>query len=207
MEIDTEGVRRLGEGDYESVVSVMCDAFASYPVPRFVLGSEGVQDPARIQRLIGMFVTARVLRREPMLGIFRGRDLIAAALVSSTETPASPPEFVRIREAVWRDLGPGARSRYEAFGQATGGFSVDSPHLHLNMVGVRRSEQGQGLGRRLIDAVQSLSREDPKSEGVSLTTEDRRNVAFYEHLGFELIGHARVAPELETWGFFRPDRG
>ena len=36
-------------------------------------------------------------------------------------------------------------------------------------------------------------------------TEDAGNVALYEHLGYEVTGHAIVAPELETWNFFRPD--
>lgn len=41
--------------------------------------------------------------------------------------------------------------------------------------------------------------------GVTLTTEDQVNVSLYEHLGYEVIGQATVAPELRTWGFFRPD--
>jgi hypothetical protein len=48
-----------------------------------------------------------------------------------------------------------------------------------------------------------MSAADPASAGVTLNTEDPRNVALYQHLGYEIIGHAAVAAELETWGFFR----
>ena len=41
--------------------------------------------------------------------------------------------------------------------------------------------------------------------GVTLTTEDQANVSLYEHLGYEVVGQETVAPELRTWGFFRPD--
>jgi len=41
--------------------------------------------------------------------------------------------------------------------------------------------------------------------GVTLTREDQANVSLYEHLGYEVGGQAAVAPELRTWGFFRPD--
>jgi len=30
-------------------------------------------------------------------------------------------------------------------------------------------------------------------------------VPIYQHLGYEIVGHATVAPDLRTWGFFRPD--
>lgn len=83
---------------------------------------------------------------------------------------------------------------------------VDVPHLHLNMVGVRQRARGQGLGRMLIEQVHLLSRKDAESKGVTLNTEDANNVSLYEHLGYKLVGHTTVAPELETWGFFRPDR-
>ena len=42
-------------------------------------------------------------------------------------------------------------------------------------------------------------------EGVTLTTEDPSNVPLYEHFGYQVVGHARVAPGLESWGFFRHD--
>jgi hypothetical protein len=32
------------------------------------------------------------------------------------------------------------------------------------------------------------------------------NVPFYERRGYKIMGHTRVAPALETWAFFRPDR-
>jgi hypothetical protein len=42
---------------------------------------------------------------------------------------------------------------------------------------------------------------------VSLTTEVPQNVRLYEHFGYEVVGHARVSPELETWGLFLTTRG
>jgi hypothetical protein len=57
----------------------------------------------------------------------------------------------------------------------------------------------------LMDHVHGMSRRDTLSEGVTLTTEDPSNVPIYEHLGYMVVGHARVSPGLKTWGFFRPD--
>jgi ribosomal protein S18 acetylase RimI-like enzyme len=79
------------------------------------------------------------------------------------------------------------------------------PHHHLNMIGVRRTHFGRGLGGQLMDAVHELASADAASYGVSLNTESESNVALYEHLGYQLQGRARVSDDLQTWAFFRPN--
>jgi hypothetical protein len=56
-------------------------------------------------------------------------------------------------------------------------------------------------------AVHAAASDDPQSAGVSLTTERAENLKFYERFGYTVVGHARVDPELETWGLFRGERG
>jgi hypothetical protein len=58
----------------------------------------------------------------------------------------------------------------------------------------------------LLDHLHALVEVDPGSRGVSLNTELPRNVELYRYFGYRITGHARVAPELETWGFFRPSQ-
>jgi hypothetical protein len=55
----------------------------------------------------------------------------------------------------------------------------------------------------MLERVHRLADERPATKGVSLTTEDPRNVAFYQHIGYQVAGHARVTEGMETWGFFR----
>ena len=85
-----------------------------------------------------------------------------------------------------------------------GPLNVDEPNIHVNMLGVPPRFQGRGLGRRLLERVHAMSREHPDSRGVSLTTESAGNVPFYERLGYRMVGHGRIGPGLESWGFFRP---
>ncbi len=202
---DRERVEILGHSDVGDVVSVLSDSFFDYPVMRFVLGAEG-DYRTRLEQLIGFFVMARVLRDEVLLGVRAPRGLRAAGLVSYPRGGPSPPELGGIREETWARLGDEARSRYELFGAATARFVVESHHIHLGMIGVRPSAQGQGLGRKVLEAVHDLSSADSSSTGVTLTTELESNVPLYEHFGYEILGRDRVGSALTTWGMYRSDR-
>jgi GNAT superfamily N-acetyltransferase len=200
---DASPVSRLSEAQVSHAVDVLCDAFHDYPVMRNVIGSAGGDYDRRLHKLINFFVMARVWRGEPILAVSNGSDLVATALLTLPGKRQPPAELAQHREAVWRELGEAARMRYEAFGEATRKFEISQPHYHLNMIGVRRSHHGKGLSRQLLDAVHAMSHSDPVSCGVTLTTEDFRNVSLYEHFGYETVGHVRVDAQLETWGFFR----
>ena len=196
---------KLTEEHVPKVTRVLCEAFYDYPVMRYVIGDGQDDYERRLNTLVHFFVMARVLRNEELLGTMDGKDLAATALVSYPGRGKAPPELMALRDKVWDELGPESRSRYEAFGTACASVEVEVPHIHLIMIGVSRAAQGIGLGRELIDHVHLMSREDTSSQGVTLTTEDPANVPLYEHFGYEVVGHARLSPKFETWGFFRPD--
>jgi len=191
------------------VVSVFTDAFHDYPVMRYVLGPDapggGAPYNVRLHRLFQLFVSGRAYRNEPMLGIRDGTGrLVGAVAMSLPDAQDPPPAFIALRESIWAELGGDARARYDAYASAAGFFSKAPRHHHLNMIGVRRSQQRTGLARALLGAVHDLAEADANSAGVSLTTERPENVTLYEYFGYRVDGHARVTSELETWGLFRP---
>jgi hypothetical protein len=196
--------------DPEEVVSVLAEAFRDYPVMRFVLGP-GRPDYGRdLMTLVRFFVMNRVLRDEYLFGVRGDRGLEAAATMSRLGTPRSGPgaaarSLEELKTRTWADLGAEARDRYEAFGAACAPFVPTGPHLHLNMIGVRDRVRGTGRARVLLDHVHAFSRNDPRSDGVSLSTEKAENVPLYQHVGYVVVGHAVVSPELETWALYRPD--
>jgi GNAT superfamily N-acetyltransferase len=188
----------------EDVVDVMYDAFYDYPVMRFVVGAGHRDYDDRLRKLIGFFVFRRVRHGGPLLGIRDGDRVVAAAACTLPVEPETPPDVFARRDALWRDLGDDTRARYDAYAGATKPFFTTEPHHHLNMIGVRHSHMGRGLARPILEAVAGLSQADPRSHGVSLTTELPKNLTLYEHFGHRIVRHARVADELETWGLYRP---
>jgi len=193
----------LKPDDAEVVADVLCDAFHDYPVMRYVLGDAEDYDRS-LRTLVGFFVAARSLRNEPMLAAYDGGHVAGVAIVTLPGESPSPAALDARRDETWRILGFAARARYEAHGTAIRPFTVDRPHHHLNMIGVRRSYAGRGIARLLMDAVHDLAAADAESCGVTLSTEAEKNVPLYQHFGYRQIGHARVDDAFDTWVFFRP---
>lgn len=201
-----------------AAVAVLCEAFRDYPVMRYVLGgpeAEGLP-PAphgtpehrrreeQLERLVTFFVMARVLRREPVLAVEDPPgEVVGVATLTLPHSREAPPELGGLRDETWGVLGPEARERYERLGAVWSGFGTDTPHHHLNMIGVRRTRAGEGLARILLDEVHRRSAEHPDSAGVSLTTEDPRNVGLYRHLGYRVVAEGEIPGALRTWGMFR----
>ena len=196
-------VARFFKENLTEITDVLREAFYNYPVMKYVLGDKEDYDN-RLRKLVTFFVSARVLRNEPMLGICNEENkLVAAALVTLPDDIPPPEEFLKQRELLWAELGSEEKVRYENYGKATSRLRPKEPHHHLNMIGVKPAYQGKGLARKLIDKVEISASEYPSSSGVSLDTEVESNVQFYLHLGYELLGETNVDKNLKTWGFFK----
>ena len=190
----------------DEAVEVLFDAFHDYPVMRYVVGDAGADYDRRLRMLIGVFVARRVDHAHPILAIEENGEVAGVATLTLPGDPGPPSAAFDARvEALWQDLGQDTKSRMERLVEVWKRLTVPGPQYHLNMLGVRRARAGQGLGRILLDEVHRISREHPDSTGVSLSTEDPKNVPLYEHCGYQVRFHERVAPALETWILFRPD--
>jgi len=198
---------RLASSRFDEAVAVFCNAFYDYPVMRYVIGDAGRRYDELLHQLIAYFTAARFSRNYPVLGIERDDGmLVAAANINPPQSLPAPPELTQRYDALCETLGADAISRYHAFAQACSPFEPDADHFHLGMIGVIGDAQGQGHSRSLLEAVHAMSAADPSSSGVSLTTETPKNLPFYEHFGYRVLGRGETPDGgLVTWTLFRAD--
>jgi ribosomal protein S18 acetylase RimI-like enzyme len=192
-------IERLAVTDAEAVTALLCDAFFDYPVMRYVLG-DTLDYAGRLVRLIGLFTAGRWQRGHPVLGL-RGADGVLQAAITMTPRGAfdTPASLAELAEATWSTLGADARQRYATLCEAWSATEPAGEHWHVNMLGVAATAHGAGHGGRLLAAALELAAGDPAAQAVDLTTEDAANLGFYTRRGFEVTGHRRVGPALETW--------
>ena len=178
---------------------------------RFVIGEAGDDYARRLRRLVAFFTEARFLRDDLVLAVVVAGEMAAVANInrprseSSGLAPGEDP-LEPHRQDLWNDLGREARARYEAYGAAAGLSSFPEPHYHLGMIGARRRCAGQGHAGRLLNHLHDLSESHASSLGVSLATENPRNITLYEHFGYRIVSREVVGDGLETWGFFRENQ-
>ena len=141
----------------------------------------------------------------PEIGQGYAQGEVAGVVVCTLPGLPGPPDLEEARAWTWGRLGDDARERYDEWIRIWGPINVSEPNIHVNMLGVPPRFQGRGLGRLLLERVHGMSLEHPDSRGVSLTTESAANLPFYERMGYQRVGHGRIAPGLESWGFFRPN--
>ena len=196
-------VVNLYKENIAEVADVLCEAFYDYPVMHYVLGQKDDYDN-RLRKLVTFFVSARALRKEPMLGIHNSENkLVAAAVVTLPGDISNPEELQRLRDILWSELGSAEQVCYEAYGKAAFSLLPKEPHHHLNMIGVRNDYKGLGFAGQLNAAVEELASSHSSSSGVSLNTEVESNINFYLHLGYKMIGQTNVDKNIVTWGFFK----
>lgn len=203
--IDTADPIRVPPERIAETVDALCEAFHDYPVMRYGVGEAGAEYDRFLREMIHVFVSSRVLREDPILGIEDAGRLVAIATITAPGERPVPADFSALRDAMWEILGPAARARYEVLVAVWERLAIPGVHYHVNMLGVRHAYAGRGLGGRLLREVHAMSLAHLTSTGVSLSTEDPKNVALYQHCGYRVVGHERVTDSLETWQFFRPD--
>lgn len=192
-------IQRLDPSRLDDVVDLFVDSFWDYPVMRFALVDTAAEDYDRELRvLVGYFAGRRFAQDQYVFGIEHEGALAAAALVDGPNFEGDPEATAPLEAAVVDAIGPGPFRRLGAFGAAHEPFEPKEPHYYLGMLGSRRSAQGLGLGSALLIHVAAVSREDPASVAVCLSTETAANVPFYKARGYEVLGEADVGT-LHTW--------
>ncbi|MBN9521849.1 GNAT family N-acetyltransferase [bacterium] len=81
---------------------------------------------------------------------------------------------------------------------------VPGPHWYLVLLGVEPASQRRGLARAVLRP--GFDAADRAGQPCYLETQDGADVPIYQRLGFELVGHRRVAGGLWNWEMRRDPR-
>ena len=82
---------------------------------------------------------------------------------------------------------------------------MPDPHWYLSAIGVDPTKQGVGLGSRLVRS--GMERADRGNVAIYLETETESNLAFYHHLGFEVVDEVTASGlDLPIWLMVRSGR-
>jgi len=171
---------------------VLHRAFAAYPVVRYLFENSSAGQRNSFSRMFEALIESRLVRNWPALGALEQDRIAGVALVGAPEDRPSTPAADALFEAAERVIGPEAAGRFHAYAELCTVGLPAWPHHYLGVLGVDPGHRGRHHGRALIAAVQSIAREDPRSNGVVLNTESLSNLPYYEQSGFRVVHEERM---------------
>ena len=179
----------LVRGQERRAAAALAASHADYPAFCAVF-----PDRRRRSRMLPPFFRATVRDAIPLGAVHAAVDgsgvLAVAVWLPPGTFPWSARRKLRATPAMLRVLAadPRSFSAFARYGANAERLHPTDPHWCLEVLGVRPEAQRRGLGTRLVEPV--LERADDTGVRCFLETSDRRNVPFYERLGFAVVDDA-----------------
>ncbi|GAB3210825.1 GNAT family N-acetyltransferase [Marinactinospora thermotolerans] len=190
-------VREATTDDLPVIADTLADAFADYRWTRWVLPAD---DYERRLRAVQLYYAERV-------GLPHGRVWVArdgaAVAVWTLPDVALPEELFTAAELVELHGDRGAvMARAE---ELLAPHRPQEPCWFLATVGVRRADQGSGLGRAVL--APGIAAAEASGHPAFLETADEGNVGFYRSLGFEVTAEVALPGDApRVWCMLRRPR-
>lgn len=193
--------RRLLAHDVDRAAEVLGLAFADYPWTRWVIDHR--DHVARITELqrIGLRHFGLPYGRVWVSEVEGSVHSVAYWFDTGHPPPAEERAALDVRFAARFAELEGDRCDASAGAEAeVQGWRPADRHLYLATTGTTPAMQGRGLGGRTL--APGLAHADREGLVACLETSSTSNVRFYEHLGFEVVEHWKIAdgagPDLWT---------
>jgi ribosomal protein S18 acetylase RimI-like enzyme len=197
----------LPEQDSE-VALVLGRAFVNDPPLRAVLPH--VIDPVeRAHVLSQVFTLALKLQRrhrQPVLGILQEGRVVAAAVTEVARRISIRTMLLTgcgMLPRMLAAVGSGGTLRAIRLGEDIGKNRPHEPHLYLSLIGVDPEHQGRRYGIALLEHLYAMTTVRTDLIGIYLETATERNVAYYEHAGYQVLGEMRPLG-VRMWRMMRP---
>jgi len=204
--IDAASVRvdALRWADERAVAHVLARAFVDDPLVVAICRGAPARRVRRLWWSFRVAVRSHCLARQPAWTMVDAAGVpLAVALVIRPPAPPSPPADGWF--ALWGFLhvGLGATRRSLVAAEAIRRQEPPGPFTYLRTLAVDPLWQHRGLGSRLVRQVQRAA---APLLPLYLETSRAENVAFYQRLGFELVGEFTCLG-VRLWRLLRPAAG
>ncbi|MEM9838076.1 MAG: GNAT family N-acetyltransferase [Pseudomonadota bacterium] len=189
-------VRSARRDEHRAIAQLIADAFADDPIMTWAFGGMSSLN-------VGMHVLIRDLYSA--YGCVRVEsNLRGAAIWSLGEAPLTLSWWsaLSLITRVARHTHPRHLARIAQLSDVLSKERPTERHLYLFMIGVDASARGAGVGGQLIR--EGLQHADQLGVPTALETSNPKNLALYQHLGFEIRNDVSVASSAPTvWTMVR----
>lgn len=194
VRLEETTIRTLSRGEAALVGDVVADSHADYPAFTYLF-PDRLQRRRVLQRLMTGVARDAYPFGEVHVAVQDERMLGVAVWLPPGRFPWTPWRKLKASSTflplLWQT--PPSTSEFFALGANAEEAAPSEPHWNLQVLGIRRKAQGQGLGGRLLQPV--LAQADLEGVLCYLETADPDNLDFYQRFGFEFDRRHQLIPD------------
>lgn len=177
-------VRRASDADAALVAAIHAEAFADDPLLAWLFPDER-RRPALLSRYF-LTVARELYLRHREVYLFGESGATMWLPPGTSPDSLSLLTWTSLLWRMWLAHGFAGLSRARLASESMKANHPTEPHYYLHAIGVRKSEQGKGVGSALLR--QMVSRCDGEGKLAYLENSNPRNTPLYERHGFRVVG-------------------
>lgn len=189
---------RLDPAATNEAKAILYHAYRDEPTFKYLFDSSRAGYDQRVRATIRELIDLHFAHRQDVIGLSVDNRLVGIALVGSPTVRLNLAEQFNWRIRMMLTAGLSSTRRYIDYHMQVNAILPGSEHHELPLMGIDAAHQKHGYGRLLLNAVEKLCSENPRSCGIGLDTGNARYLKFYESLGYETVGEVKLGDFTET---------
>lgn len=186
---DTDStVVRLDESALNEAKSILYKAYLHEPTFHYLLEFSKPGYEKRVRATVRELISLYFDLEQDAIGLLMGDTLVAVAFVGSPELRLNLADQLSWRVRMMLTAGLTSTRRYIEYHRKIKSMLPEGQVHELPLLGVDPRYQDRGFGRLLLESVERLCRENPRTAGIVLDTGNSRYLDFYQSMGYEILG-------------------
>ncbi|WP_096186377.1 GNAT family N-acetyltransferase [Evansella halocellulosilytica] len=202
-------IRRLNRSDKRSFVHLMVKSFEKDPlfIALFKDGEVDQKFEERACAFISFLFDKSFYLSEEIWGIYDQDKLIGAYIIEMPYMKGTQKIFDGLKLVgrviqLLKNLSLKTIIKLNRYMKVSRSNVPKLPLYYLIMIGVTPSKQGYGVGGQLMQHIMKQVREDHRSFGIALDTENKKNISYYKRFGFCLYSETQF-DDITIYGMMR----
>ncbi len=185
-------VVRLEAGAFTEAKAILYRAYKHEPTFKYLFDADRPGYDQRVRATIRELINLHFTNHQDVIGLALDSHLIAVALVGSSKVRLSLSSQINWRMRMWLTAGFDCTSRYIDYHTQIQKCIPTEEHHELPLLGVDSKYRNMGYGKQLMQAIEKICSENPRSSGIALDTGNSRYLGFFNKIGYETVGTVKL---------------
>jgi len=191
-------VVRLESGAFSEAKAILFRSYKHEPTFKYLFESDRPGYDQRVRATIRELINLHFSSKQDVIGLALDNHLIAVALVGSPDIRLSLSTQLNWRMRMMLTAGMDCTWRYIDYHKQVRKCLPSGHHHELPLLGVDSKYRNMGYGKQLMQAIEAVCMENPRSVGIALDTGNARYLGFYNRLGYETVGTVKLGEITEN---------